>query len=385
MPIKKPLSRKSRPWKKLSTADNLLNLPTAKLDKRSRRRLSRWGIIAGNLILLVGVGLFVITNRTASQTVRTSTVNSLSTTSGSIPNPLDQLSADQIALTAAELTKLPELTMVRNRADSSVALLAVVANDTTTLAKPQVVSTKQKSHLDIIFYKVGKHDSVTKLADKFHVSANNIRWSNNLTSDSLTPGTTIAIPPGDGLVYQVKSSDTIDSIVNQFQANKNTFVTVNDAEQNNLRVGEWVWIPNAVHPVATTALALTTGGFANINLPRSGSYVYTGPRDSNGYDFGWCTWWAAHRYNQTHSSPLPTNLGDAYTWASAAQGQGMQVSFRPRAGAALQFTGRNHVGFVEKVDSNGDVEISEMNAAGWDVVSRSTIPASQAGNYKYIY
>ncbi len=332
----------------------------------------------------MAVGLFVLANRTASQTVRTSTANSLSTTTESLTNPLDQLSADQIAYQAVQMTRLPETTIARNRADSAVALLAVVSNDSTTLAKPQVVTTAQKSRLDIIHYKVKRGDTVDELARKFHVNANSIRWSNDINSNSLSPGTVIVIPPGEGIVYQVKNTDTIDSIINRYQANKNTFITVNDAEGNNLRVGEYVWIPNAIQPAAPRA-TLTVQA-VSFDLSHSGAYYYTGPCEQNGYDCGWCTWWAAHRYNQSHpGNPLPTNLGDAYSWAEAARQQGMTVSFKPRAGAAIAFPGRNHVAYVESVKSNGDVMMSEMNAVGWNTVSSSVIPASQTGNYKYIY
>ena len=63
----------------------------------------------------------------------------------------------------------------------------------------------------------------------------------------------------------------------------------------------------------------------------------------------------------------------------------MRVGFRPQAGAAIAFPGRNHVGYVESVKKNGDVVMTEMNAVGWNTVSNGLIPASQAGNYKYIY
>ncbi len=386
------LIRRLRPGlktsKKGSYTETILDWASSPiLNKQSRRRALRFGLVGGNLLLLLAIAGFVFSHRSASQTVRSSTLTSVGSTAKSQLNPLDQLSADQIAYQAALMAKLPELTIVRNRADSASALLAVVPNDNTSLAKPQVVSTKQKSRLDIITYSTKNGDTVEKLADRFHVSANSIRWSNDLNSDDLSAGTTLYIPPAEGIVYKVTAVDTVDTIVNRFQANRNTFITVNDAENGDLRVGELVWIPNAIQPTATATTAVTAGFTAPatyFDRPRTGAYYYTGPCESNGYDCGWCTWWAAHRYNQTHSHNLPTNLGDAYSWAISAQQQGMAVSHRPAAGAALQFAGRNHVGFVESVKGD-NVYISEMNAAGFNVVSSSVIPMSEAVNYWYIY
>ena len=47
--------------------------------------------------------------------------------------------------------------------------------------------------------------------------------------------------------------------------------------------------------------------------------------------------------------------------------------------------GYGHVAYVESVDSKGNVHLSEMNYAGWNVVSTRTIPADQAGIYNYIH
>ena len=351
-----------------------------KLDKKSRRRVIRWGIIGGNCLLLLVIAVFLLVNRSTSQTVRSSTADSAVGTASSVSDPLDQLSSDQIALQAAQMTELPELTMVRNRADSTAILLSLVPNDSTTLAKPQVVSTAEKSRYDIIHYTVAAGDSVGSLATRFGVSANAIRWSNGLSDDTLNAGAVLLIPPAEGIVYQVKNGDTVATIVNKYQANLDTFITVNDAE-NGITTGELVWIPNGIQPVLVTALnlqSISAGSFSGAH--RFGS-CSTGI--NNGYDCGWCTWWAAFRRSQI-GNPIPPNWGDAYTWAAAAAEMGHVVSFTPVVGAIIWFP-YDHVGFVESVNSDGSITISEMNQEGWDVVDYRTIPAGQVGNYKYIY
>ncbi len=344
------------------------------MNKRSKRKLIRWSIISGNVMLLLIVALFVLVNRTASQTIRSSTLGGATATASSLSSPLDQLSSEQIALQAAQMAKMPELTMVRNRADSATAVLASAANDSTILAKPQVVSTAQKSRRDIITYTSQPNDSVTSLAVKFGVSANAIKWSNGLNTDAIKPGTKLVIPPAEGIVYMVKAGDTADSLVTRYQANKDTLITVNDAE-GGLPVGQYIWIPNAIQPITTVR------GLSISSLPSTGAHRYGSCSlgVNNGYFCGWCTWWAAYRRAQI-GHPVPSNLGDAYTW-----GLGLPQSHKPSAGAVLWLPRVNHVGFVESVGADGSVYVSEMNHQGWDVVSYKTIPADQASSWTYLY
>lgn len=349
-----------------------------------KRKFGKKSIIAGNVVLLAVVAGFVLVNHSTSQTVRNSTVNNITASASSISSPLDQLSSAQIALQAAQMTKLPELTMVRNQADSATASLSVVPGDTNILAKPQVVSTAQKSRYDIIHYTAQNGDTVESLAAKFNVSANAIRWSNNLTGDNLHAGSGLLIPPAEGVVYLVKTGDTITSIVNKYQANKDTFVSVNDAESGSVTPGELVWIPNGQQPAPLVAnfRAITALSFGSI----SGGSYYSGPCIPNGYDCGWCTWWAAYRWSQTHSSPFPQGMGDAYSWAALAPSHGLAVGFKPPGGGVvIWFPGADHVGFVESVNPDGSIYVSEMHVLAYNQITYRTIPADQVGNYKYIY
>ena len=162
-------------------------------------------------------------------------------------------------------------------------------------------------------------------------------------------------------------------MVNRYQTNRNTFVLVNDAESGNLPVGQNIWIPNGIQPILTTRSL-------SANIPISGARRMgsCGLGINNGYSCGWCTWWAAYRRAQI-GHPVPPGLGDAYTWK-----RGLPGSHVPQAGTVISFPG-NHVGFVEEVNPDGSVHVSDMNHIGWDIVSHRTIPADQAANYLYLY
>lgn len=362
-------------------------IPT-KLNKKSRRKYVRWGIVAGNLLLLFGIGGFLIVNNSASEAVRTGTINSAVATASSVSSPLDQLSSAQIALVAAEMTKIPELTAVRNQADSEGAMLAVSRSDSTVLSKPLIIETAQKSKKDIIQYVTKPGDTISSIAATFRVNANSIRWSNSLSGDSVAAGRTLYIPPGEGIVYQVKSGDTVDSVSARFQANKDLFINVNDAEGGQLTPGEYIWVPNGVQPLARASIGS--------RFSWGGGPLY----GFNGYDRGYCTWWAATRRAQI-GSPIPSNLGNAITWKVLAQRAGLAVGTKPAGGAVIwtpASSGYGHVGFVERVNGDGSVWVSDMNsrgyaamdtssgrAGGWNRVSYRLLSPEQAANFWYIY
>jgi len=95
----------------------------------------------------------------------------------------------------------------------------------------------------------------------------------------------------------------------------------------------------------------------------------------NTYYYGYCTYYAKSR-----RPDLPNNLGNADTWVARAAAQGLATGSTPRVGAIGQQG--MHVVYVESVNSNGTVTISEMNFNGWGVVSSRTVPA---GSFMYIY
>jgi surface antigen/LysM repeat protein len=324
------------------------------------------------MLLLIVIAFFILANRSASQTVRSSTINSAVATAGSLSSPLDQLSSSQIAFAAAQMTKVPELTAVRNQADSEVALLSNVPTDTQALSKPQIISTAQKSRYDIKKYIVLAGDNADSVGTKFGITAASVTGSNGLTSSALTAGATILIPPGNGLVYQVKAGDTVDSIVNKYGADKDLFVSVNDAERGVV-VGSYVWIPNVAVPVATRFVA-PTSNFRVASF--SANYGF------NGYDYGYCTYYVASQI------AVPSNWGNANTWDNYARvTPGWAVVLTPVKGAIAQTDrgGLGHVAIVTDASEDGSmIKYSDMNGlAGWGRVGSTPdwVSASRFEHY----
>lgn len=111
--------------------------------------------------------------------------------------------------------------------------------------------------------------------------------------------------------------------------------------------------------------------------PARAPQVVQRPSSANTYGAGWCTWWVKER-----RPDIPNGWGNAgYNWVTAARRAGYATGSAPRAGAIGVMTG--HVVYVESVNGNGSVNISEMgwNYTAWNKNYR-TVPAS---SFTYIY
>jgi surface antigen len=350
------------------------------------RRVVRTAIVAINVLLLGAIGVFAMHGSQAEHVLKANT--GAPGANSAIGEPLDQLSSADIAVNAAKLVNLPETSGVINQAQSVKAELAVAPADTTVVAKPQTVATTFASSKDIKNYIVAPGDSVSSIAAKFSVTSDSIMWSNNLSSNNVNAGTKLVIPPVNGIVYTVQRDDTLDSLSNKYRANKDQLVAVNDIELTGLTVGARILIPNGQQPAAPAAVVYNVVAFGG-----SASYgSYTG------YDYGFCTWYAAKRRADI-GRPVPSNLGNANTWAALAAGYGIPTGPSPQVGAVAMKHARapGHVAVVESVNADGSFWISEMNSygqrsmgdssptGGWGVIDWKLIPADLTGTYTFIY
>lgn len=293
-----------------------------------------------------------------------------------VVNPLDQVSSSDIALTVAQMSNLPETTAVANQAQTAAANVAQTATASSVVSKPEVVTTALKSKADIQNYVSVAGDSVASLASKFGVTSNSIMWSNGLTSNSVNPGTHLLIPPVNGIVYVVKPGDTPASLAATYHTNQAKIIAYNDAEISGLTPGELIIIPDATLSSGSVDVSSSgsAGGGSSANAFPWGSGPIYG---SNGYDFGYCTWYVATQIS------VPSNWGNASSWAYYASLSGWNVSFRPTVGAIAQTAdaagGEGHVAIVDAVSADGSqIQIRDMNGvAGWDRVGYSGwIPAT---------
>lgn len=333
------------------------------MKKKQKIRLT---LLLSNIVILIVILVFIVAAPT-NDSIKSSTSLSLSSDGSSVvSDPLDQLASANIALTVAEVDNLPEETPISNQAESQQAELSQASTSDNVVSEPQVVQTALKSRADIFTYVTQPGDTVSSLADKFGITSDSILWSNNLSSSILSPGTTLVIPPITGIVYTVKSGDTLTSIAQKYNVNEAQLVDYNDAEINGITPGEQILIPGGT--VATQATPTWSGP----------SYGY------NGYDFGYCTWYVATQIS------VPSNWGNASSWAYYAALSGWNVSSNPSVGAIAQTAdaagGEGHVAIVEQISPDGSqVLIRDMNnygdGGGWDKVGSGWVPTSSFQAY----
>ena len=177
-----------------------------------------------------------------------------------------------------------------------------------------------------------------------------------------------------------------------------------EAKEAMLKATEEAVAKAAATPAAATAStpatiaaksesASTPAKAANIVV--GGSFAAPNPSfvaALNGGYFGQCTYYMYNRFAQLGSPIRTTALGNAAEWPANAAAAGYGVSSTPRAGTAIVFQRGvggadpvyGHVGFVERVNADGSLFISEMNVQGVNVISTRTIPAGVAAQATYI-
>lgn len=309
---------------------------------------------------------------------------------------VDELVATRIAAGIAERAELP---IARNIAEEAISLsvkneLAQIDND--VISKPQIIQPTA-SDREIRSYTTVAGDTVDTLAAQFNVSADTIKWANNLTSSALESGKELQIPRVNGVIYTVREGDTTGSIAQKYRADEKRVILYNDLDLGGLEPGKKLIIPDGDLPT-TERPGYTAPVRAQIvySVTRYGA-GFAGSRTwtigygtaANKYAYGNCTAYAYNRRVQLGKG-VGAFWGNAATWAARAQAEGYLVNNVPSVGAIMQNGGGyGHVAIVEEILPNGDISVSEMNAyvpgGGFNVVSGRIVPAANVGSYSYIH
>jgi len=166
-----------------------------------------------------------------------------------------------------------------------------------TLLKPISVDTTVADGAALLrTYRVRSGDTLTGIASKFHLSMMTVWWANHLTSkDALKVGQVLTIPPVNGVIVTVATSDTLDSLAAKYHADAAEIVAVNELTDPILVVGQTLTIPGALSagiatpapkptakPVATHSSRASSGGSTRpparytggrLSWPVAGGYI----------------------------------------------------------------------------------------------------------------
>lgn len=299
---------------------------------------------------------------------------------------IDQLASTNLAAALATNADLPVATNVTNQAISLAAKSELSQTSDESISKPLATQAVDVASHDIITYKTQAGDTADSVAKKFNVSKDTVKWSNNLQGDAIEPNRDIVIPPVDGLIATAQAGDTAASLAQKYGTDPQRVVLFNDFELNApITTGIQVIIPGGrVVAAPAPPQSSSTGGASSSNIS-SASLVVAG---GNGYDYGYCTWYAYNR-RAALGMPIGGMWGNASSWATLARASGFLVNNTPSVGAVMQTAyaagGYGHVAVVESVNPDGSILVSEMNYAGWNRKSTRTLSAGEASSYNYIH
>lgn len=249
-------------------------------------------------------------------------------------------------------------------------------------------------------------ESLWSISQQYNMSVDEIKQVNNLTSNMVFPGQVLTIGGGGGAADQstqsttttatatapslgethvVQTGETLDIIAANYGVTPQDIINANNLNGYLVAPSQTLTIPSGSDN--TTAPSIDAGPNGAENAPStsgSGSPTFN---HQNLYDWGQCTWHVFNRRAET-GQPISTYWYNAENWADNAAGDGYTVDHNPSAGSIMQtYEGPvGHVAYVERVNSDGSILVSEMNySTPPGEVGYRTIPASVASSYNYIH
>lgn len=97
-------------------------------------------------------------------------------------------------------------------------------------------------------YVVEKGDTLYKIAQKFGTTVDNLKFINNLTTDSLAIGQILKVPTENASIdtntYTVKSGDTLYGIASKYNTTVDEIKSLNNLTSNTLSIGQVLKVPS---------------------------------------------------------------------------------------------------------------------------------------------
>lgn len=285
---------------------------------------------------------------------------------------------------------------ISNRYGITIAKLKSLNGLTSNLIFPNQVLTVSGSSSSHSYssnsgstYTVKWGDSLSSIANRYGTTYRHIMDLNGLRSFLIFPGQTLKVSgtassssythsnsnsSGSSSYYTVRYGDSLSVIAWKYNTTYQNIMRLNGL--NNFFI-----YPGQKLRVSGTASSSSTSSSSN--------YYYNTPvfHHRNLYDWGQCTWHVFNRRAQIGKG-ISTYWWNANNWDNAAARDGYRIDYNPTVGSIAQSDAGyyGHVAFVERVNSNGSILVSEMNfSASPGILTYRTIPAYQVRHYKFIH
>ena len=263
--------------------------------------------------------------------------------------------------------------------------LAVVASSAATALAYQHDAEASTQHT------VQSGESLWSIAQQYGTSVDSIKQNNNLSNNMVFPGQVLSVG-GSGQSSQgqssqntgggshtVQSGETLNIIANRYGVSVDQLMSANNLNGHLIFPNQTLTIPGQGQRVGEQGGTPSPTKTTQNQSPT--------PNHANLYDWGQCTWHVFNRRAEV-GQPISTYWWNAENWANNAANDGHTVNNTPAAGSILHtYAGPvGHVAFVERVNPDGSVLISEMNYnTPPGTVDYRTIPASEVSSYNYIH
>lgn len=354
----------------------------AKIDTRKVKKVLPYVIVGG-----VTLGLVFVGSLDKQNTVTNLSLNAFAASDYKVS--VDQLSELYVVADLSDALGLASASDVASNYVLTTSMHEAGQTSAGKLEKPNITNITVSR--GVIEYVVKAGETMEAIAARYGLTTDQIRWSNGLKETDVAEGDVLYLPSVAGIVYTVGDDDTIASIAEKYGSTVAEITALNDLEVSGISSGMRIVVkggelpeeerPEYEPPVVTRTYYYTYLGSTSErqNIEVLGYYYGLG----GPYVAGQCTQYAWYKRQD-----LPSSLGNANAWAYTAAAAGYTVSRSPVAGAIFQTSSGwyGHVGYVEAVNGDGSIVVSEMNYNYSPfMVIRSTIPANAVGNFNYIY
>ncbi|WP_414042212.1 LysM peptidoglycan-binding domain-containing protein [Macrococcus animalis] len=269
---------------------------------------------------------------------------------------------------------------------------------TSTVSRPQTTSSNGSVHT------VQAGESLSLIAGKYNTSVSNLMKLNNLSGYLIFPnqklkvsGSTTARPTtntgastrsntANAKTHIVQPGDYLAKIASRYGVSIQNIKTWNNLSSNIIYANQKLIVSGA----AAGTVTIPTSGVKKAPVKvTSIPTVVKSPTfaHANLYDYGQCTWYVFNK-RAAIGKGISTYWWNAAGWANGARNDGFIVNSTPAVGAIATTTDGplGHVAFVERVNADGTIMVSETNyltPAG--VVGYRTLTLSQMSRYQFIH
>ncbi|GAB5681386.1 TPA: LysM peptidoglycan-binding domain-containing protein [Staphylococcus aureus] len=245
-------------------------------------------------------------------------------------------------------------------------------------------------------------ESVWAISNKYGISIAKLKSLNNLTSNLIFPNQVLKVSgssnstsnssrpstnSGGGSYYTVQAGDSLSLIASKYGTTYQNIMRLNGLNNFFIYPGQKLKVSGTAsssNAASNSSRPSTNSGSATTTNRGYNTPVFS---HQNLYTWGQCTYHVFNRRAEIGKG-ISTYWWNANNWDNAAAADGYTIDNRPTVGSIAQtdvgYYG--HVMFVERVNNDGSILVSEMNySAAPGILTYRTVPAYQVNNYRYIH